>query len=56
MGRAKNLAAVVKRDDRRGRDTAAGVTGAAGVGALASTPVRRSAAKVDVSGGSMSRL
>lgn len=54
VGRAKNLAAVVKRDDRRGRDTAAGVTGAAGVGTLASTPVRRSAAKVDVSGGSMS--
>jgi hypothetical protein len=54
VGRAGNLAAVVKRDDRRGRDTAAGVTGAAGVGALASTPVRRSAAKVDVSGGSMS--
>jgi len=53
VGRAKNLAAVVKRD-RRGRDTAAGVTGAAGVGTLASTPVRRSAAKVDVSGGSMS--
>ena len=54
VGRTKNLAAVVKRSDRRGRDTAAGVTGAAGVGALASTPVRRSAAKVDVSGGSMS--
>ena len=54
IGRTKNLAAVVKRDDRRGRDTAAGVTGAAGAGALASTPVRRSAAKVNVSGGSMS--
>ena len=45
---------VGKADDRRGRDTAAGVTGAAGVGVLASTPVRRSAAKVDVSGGKVS--
>jgi hypothetical protein len=50
----KNVSLLAKRDDRRGQDVAAGVTGAAGVGTLAATPVRRSAAKVNVSGGSMS--
>lgn len=50
----KNVSHIVKRDDRRGRDVAAGVTGTAGAGVLATTPVRRSAAKIDVSGGSMS--
>jgi hypothetical protein len=51
--RAKNVAMVVKRDDRN-RNVAAGATGAAGVGTLAATPVRRSAIKANVSGGTMS--
>lgn len=51
---AKNIKVLAKRDDRRGRDVAAGVTGTAGAGVLATTPVRRSAAKIDVSGDKMS--
>lgn len=51
--RAKNLAAVVKRDDRN-RNVAAGVTGAAGAGALAATPVRRSAPKARIHEGHVS--
>lgn len=48
----KNLTKIVKRDDRR--DVAAGATGAAGVGVLASTPVRRSAPKASIKNGKMS--
>lgn len=52
LGAGKNIAMVAKRD--RTKNQASGALGAAGVGTLASTPVRRSAAKVDVSGGRMS--
>lgn len=52
--RAKNIAMVVKRDDRN-RNVAAGATGAAGAGVLATTPVRRSAPKVRIAEGTVSR-
>ena len=44
----------IAKSDNRKRDWAAGGTAAAGTGVLAATPVRRSGAKVDVSGGQMS--
>lgn len=50
----KHVVAVSKKDDRRGRDVAAGAAGVAGTGTLASTPVRRSAAKVKIKDGQMS--
>jgi hypothetical protein len=50
--RARKLKLVAKRDDRRSQ--ASGAAGAAGVGVLASTPVRRSASKVDIKDGRMS--
>jgi hypothetical protein len=49
----KNLTHILKAD-RRDRDTLAGATGVAGAGVLASTPVRRSAKKVDIKDGSIS--
>jgi len=47
----KNITMVAKRDNR---DFEAGVAGTAGVGALAATPVRRSARKVDIKDGKIS--
>lgn len=50
---AKKLKLISKADQKK-RSQASGAAGAAGVGVLASTPVRRSASKVDIKDGQMS--